>query len=133
MIVDKTQAITLSNLLSLSADEYNTYKLNIKACHQATALHTMLSRFNQPVLVSIDDIYQIIRYKLDIKKKYFTLKNNNSPVTIKNLILSPVTRSEYYLKLKKNAYDQKMIFWRKKGLEPKFTLPQLTVQMESAG
>ena len=78
-------------------------------------LHTTLSRFNQSVLVSIDDIYQMIRDKLDIKRKYFTLKNENSPVTIENLILSPVTRSEYYLKLKKDA-DQKMMFWRKKRL-----------------
>ena len=115
MIVDKTQAITLKNLLSLSADEYNTYKLDIKARNQATVLHTTLSRFNQSVLVSIDDIYQMIRDKLDIKRKYFTLKNENSPVTIENLILSPVTRSEYYLKLKKDA-DQKMMFWRKKRL-----------------
>jgi hypothetical protein len=132
VIIDKTKPITLKNILSLSADEYNTYKLDIKACNQATALHTTLSRFNQPVLVSIDDIYQIIRDKLDIKRKYFTLKNENSPVTIKNIILSPVTRSEYYLKLKKNA-DQKMMFWRNKGLEPQFTLAQLTEQMESAG
>lgn len=132
VIIDKTQEITLENLLSLSADEYNTYKLDSKARNQATVLHTKLSRFNQPVIVSIDDIYQMIRDKLDIKKKYFTLKNENSPVTIENLILSPVTRSEYYLKLKKNA-DQKMIFWRKKGLEPKFTLTQLTEQMESIG
>ncbi|MFT5297074.1 MAG: hypothetical protein ACI9YH_003103 [Colwellia sp.] len=132
VIIDKTQAITLKNLLSLSADEYNTYKLDIKARNQATALHTKLSRFNLPVLVSIDDIYQIIRDKLDIKKKYFTLKNENSPVTIENLVLSPVTRSEYYLKLKKNA-DQKIIFWRKKALKPKFTLTQLTEQMEFIG
>ncbi|PKH86924.1 hypothetical protein [Colwellia sp. Bg11-28] len=132
VIIDKTKAITLKNLLSLSADEYNIYKLDIKARNQATLLHTTLSRFNQPVLVSIDDIYQIIRDKVDIKKKYFILKNENSPVTIKNLILSPVTRTEYYLKLKKNA-DQKMIFWRKKGLELKFTLTQLTEQMESVG
>ncbi|OUR86652.1 hypothetical protein A9Q81_28145 [Gammaproteobacteria bacterium 42_54_T18] len=132
VIIDKTRAITLKNLLSLSADEYNTYKLDIKARNQATALHTTLSRFDQPVLVSIDDIYQIIRDKLDIKKKYFTLKNENSPVTIDNLILSPVPRSDYYLKLKKNA-DQKMIFWRKKGLKPKFTLAQLTEQMEFVG
>ena len=132
VIIDKTKPITLKNLLSLSADEYNTYKLDIKARNQATALHTTLSRFNQPVLVSIDDIYQIIRDKLDIKRKYFTLKNENSPVTIKNIILSPVTKTEYYLKLKKNA-DQKMMFWRNKGLEPKFTLTQLTEQMESVG
>ncbi|WP_232769129.1 hypothetical protein [Colwellia sp. Bg11-28] len=132
MIIDKTQAITLKNLLSLSAEEYNIYKLDIKARNQATVLHTTLSRFNQPVLVSIDDIYQMIRDKLDIKRKYFTLKNENSPVTIENLILSPVTRSEYYLKLKKNA-DQKMMLWRKKELKPKFTLTQLTEQMESVG
>jgi hypothetical protein len=132
VIIDKTQAITLKNLLSLSADEYNTYKLDIKARNQATVLHARLSRFNQPILVSIDDIYKIIRDKLNVKKKYFTLKNENSPVTIENLILSPVTRSEYFLKLKKNA-DQKMIFWRKKGLKPKFTLTQLTEQMESVG
>ncbi|AAZ26969.1 hypothetical protein [Colwellia psychrerythraea] len=132
VIIDKKQAITLKNLLSLSADEYNIYKLDIKARNQATLLHTTLSRFNQPVFVSIDDIYQIIRDKVDIKKKYFILKNENSPVTIENLILSPVTRTEYYLKLKRNA-DQKMIFWRKKGLEPKFTLTQLTEQMESVG
>mgnify|MGYP003384991880 FL=1 len=132
VIIDKKQPITLKNLLGLSADEYNTYKLDIKARNQATLLYTTLSRFNQPVLVSIDDIYQIIRDKLDIKKKYFTLKNENSPVTIENLILSPVTRSEYYLKLKKNA-DKKMVFWRKKALKPKFTLSQLTKQMESVG
>ena len=132
VIIDKKKAITLKNLLSLSADDYKTYKLNIKARNQAIALHTKLNRFNQPVLVSIDDIYQIIRDKLDIKKKYFTLKNENSPVTIENLILFPVTRSEYYLKLKKNA-DQKMMFWRKKALKPKFTLTQLTEQMESVG
>ena len=132
VIIDKTQEITLKNLLSLSADEYNTYKLDIKARNQARVLHTTLSRFNQPVLVSIDDIYQMIRDKLDIKRKYFTLKNENLPVTIENLILSPVTRSEYYLKLKKNA-DKKMVFWRKKALKPKFTLSQLTEQMESVG
>jgi hypothetical protein len=51
VIVDKTQVITLKNLLSLSADEYNTYKLDIKARNQATVLHTTLSRFNQSVLV----------------------------------------------------------------------------------
>jgi len=116
----------------LSLDEYNTYKLDIKARNQATALHKTLSRFNQPVLVRVDEIYQIIRDKLDIKRKYFTLKNENAPVTIENLILSPVKRSEYYLKLKKNA-DQKMMFWRKKGFEPQFTLAQLTEQMESVG
>jgi hypothetical protein len=72
----------------------------------------------------------MIRDKLDIKRKNFSLKNNNSPVTIENLILSPVIKSEYYLKLKKNA-EQKIIFWRKKGLEPEFTITQLTEQMES--
>ena len=103
MIIDKEQAITLKNLLSLFADEYKTYKLDAKAREQATVLHATLSRFNQPVLVNIGDIYQMIRDKLDIKRKYFTLKNANSPVTIENLILSPIKRSEYYLKLKKNA------------------------------
>jgi hypothetical protein len=132
LIIDKTQAITLKNLLSLSADEYITYKLDIKARNQATALHTTLSRFNQPVLVRVDDIYQMIRDKLDIKGKYFTLKKQNSPVTMESLVLSPVIRSEYYLKLKKNA-DQKMMFWRNKGLQPQFTLAQLTEQMESVG
>mgnify|MGYP005987258185 FL=1 len=132
VIIDKAQPITLNNLLSLSADEYNTYKLDIKARDQASVLHGKLSLFNQPVLVSIDDIYQMIRDKLDIKRKYFSLKNNNSPVTIENLILSPVIRSEYYLKLKKNT-EQKIIFWRKKGLEPEFTITQLTEQMESVG
>lgn len=132
VIIDKAQPITLNNLLSLSADEYNTYKLDIKARDQASVLHGKLSLFNQPVLVSIDDIYQMIRDKLDIKRKNFSLKNNNSPVTIENLILSPVIRSEYYLKLKKNA-EQKIIFWRKKGLEPEFTITQLTEQMESVG
>ena len=132
VIIDKTQEITLKNLLSLSADKYNTYKLDIKARNQTTVLHTKLSRFNQPIIVSIDDIYQMIRDKLDINRKYFTLKNENSPVTIENLILSRLTRSEYYLKLKKNT-DQKMIFWRKKALKPKFTLSQLTEQMESLG
>ncbi|WP_041737012.1 hypothetical protein [Colwellia psychrerythraea] len=132
VIIDKEQAITLKNLLSLFADEYKTYKLDAKAREQATVLHATLSRFNQPVLVNIGDIYQMIRDKLDIKRKYFTLKNANSPVTIENLILSPIKRSEYYLKLKKNA-EQKMIYWRKKTLEPKFTLTQLTEQMESVG
>lgn len=130
VIIDKAQPITLNNLLSLSADEYLTYKLDIKARDQASVLYGKLSLFNQPVLVSIDDIYQMIRDKLDIKRKNFSLKNNNSPVTIENLILSPVIKSEYYLKLKKNA-EQKIIFWRKKGLEPEFTITQLTEQMES--
>ena len=132
VIIDKTEPITLSNILSLSADEYDTYKLDVKARDQALLLHATLSRFNQLVVVSVDDIYQIIRDKLSLKRKYFLLKNANSPVTIENLILLPVTRTEYYLKLKKNA-EQKMIFWRSKALEPKFTLTQLTEQMESVG
>lgn len=132
VIIDKAQAITLNNILSLSAEEYNTYKLDAKARDQAAVLHATLSRFNQPVVVSIDDIYRMIRDKLGIKRKYLSLKNVNSPVTIENLILSPVTRSEYYLKLKKNA-EQKMIFWRNKALEPQFTLTQLTEQMELVG
>ena len=132
VIIDKSQPITLNNILSLSADEYNTYKLDAKARDQASVLHATLSRFNQPVVVSIDDIYQMIRDKLGLKRKYFSLKNANSPVTIENLVLSPVTRSEYFLKLKKNA-DQKMVFWRKNTLKPKFTLTQLTEQMELVG
>ncbi len=107
-------------------------KLDAKARDQAAVLHATLNRFNQPVVVSINDIYQVIRDRLDIKRKYFTLKNANSPVTIENLVLSLITRSEYYLKLKKNA-EQKMIFWRKNTLEPKFTTTQLTEQMESVG
>jgi len=132
VIIDKTQPITLNNILSLSAAEYDTYKLDVKAREQAAVLHATLSRFNQPVVVSIDDVYQMIRDNIGIKRKYLSLKDINSPVTIENLILSPVTRSEYYLKLKKNA-EQKMIFWRKKALEPKFTLTQLAEQMESIG
>lgn len=31
MIIDRAQAITLNDILSLSADEYNAYKLDIKA------------------------------------------------------------------------------------------------------
>jgi hypothetical protein len=72
------------------------------------------------------------RDKLDIKRKHFSLKNVNLPVTIENIILSLVTRTKDYLKLRKNA-EQKMIFWRKESLEPKFTITQLTEHMESVG
>jgi hypothetical protein len=132
VIIDKTEPITLSNILSLSADEYDTYKLDVKARDQALLLHATLSRFNQPVVVSVDDIYQIIRDKVNINRKRFSLRNANLPVTTENLILLSVKRSAYYLKLKKNA-EQKMILWRSKSLEPKFTLTQLTEQMESVG
>jgi len=46
VIVDKAQEITLKNLLSLSAEKYITYKLDIKARNKATVLYTSLSRFN---------------------------------------------------------------------------------------
>jgi PDZ domain-containing secreted protein len=132
VIVDKTQPITLENLKSLSYDEYQTYKLDVKARAQAAAHHTSLKRFNQPIHVSINDIYQMIRDKLDSKKKCFSLKDSNSAVTIENLILLSNGRTEYFLKLRKNA-EQKIIFWRNKSFEPMFTITQLTEKMEAAG
>lgn len=85
IIVDKTQPITLENLKSFSNAEYQTYKLDAKARSQAVSHHASLSRFNQPVLVSMNDIYMLIRDKLDSKKKCFSLKNPNLPVTLENL------------------------------------------------
>ena len=132
IIVDRTQPITLGNLKSLSHDEHQAYKLDAKARAQAAAHHTSLSRFNQPILVSVSDIYQMIRDKLDSKKKSFALKDSNSPVTVENLTLLSNGRSDYFLKLRKNA-EQKIIFWRKQALEPKFTIIQLTEKMEAIG
>ncbi|MCJ8321936.1 MAG: hypothetical protein MJK12_20045 [Colwellia sp.] len=111
-VIDKTQPVNLNNLKSLSHDEYQSYKLDVKASTQAKAHHKSLNRFNQPVLVSVDDIYLMIRGKLDSKKKSFSLKNSNSPVTIENLVLLSDGRSDYFCKLRKNA-EQKIIFWRK--------------------
>tara|TARA_R110000772_G_scaffold28294_4_gene71446 strand:+ start:5446 stop:6111 length:666 start_codon:yes stop_codon:yes gene_type:complete len=132
VIVDKKLPITLDNLKTLSYDEYQIYKLDSKVRCQAARHHASLSRFNQPVLVSINDIYKIIRNKLYSKKKWFSPKNPNSPITIENLKLLSNSRSDYFKKLSKNA-DQKIIFWRKQGIEPKFTLTQLTELMEAVG
>jgi len=132
VIVDKKLPITLGNLKTLSYDEYQICKLDSKVRAQAARHHASLSRFDQPVLVSINDIYKIIRHKLYRKKKWFSLKNPNSPITIENLKLLISGRSECFKKLRKNA-EQKIIFWLKQGFKPKFTVTQLTELMESVG
>jgi hypothetical protein len=131
-IVDKALPITLENLKSLTYAEYQTYKLDVKALSQATAHHSALSRFKQPILVSVYDIYKLIRNKLDSKQKSFSLKNSNSPITMENLTLLSDSRSDYFYQLRNNA-EQKIIFWRKHNYNPQFSLSQLTELMEDIG
>jgi len=132
IIIDRSKPITLSNLKSFTHDELQTHILNVKALSQAKSHHLSLSRFNQPVLVTINDIYKLIRNNLDSKKKCFSLKNSNSPVTLNNLSLLTDGRSEYFTKLKRNA-ERKISFWRKHNFKPEFSLTQLTELMEVVG
>jgi hypothetical protein len=69
IILNKSKPITIDNLKSSTHDEYETHKLNIKVLSQAKAHHLSLSRFNQPVLVTVTDIYKLIRGILDSKMK----------------------------------------------------------------
>ena len=132
IILNKSNPITIDNLKSLTHTEYQTHKLNAKALSQAKKHHLSLSRFNQPVLVTVNDIYKLIRSNFHSKKKGFSLKNSNRPVTLDNLTLITEGRSEYFKKLRRNA-DRKLYFWRKHDFKPEFSLSQLTELMEDVG
>lgn len=130
VVVDKTKPITLDNLKSLTYEEYQEKKLESKLFSQARAHHESLKRFNQPVQVTVNDIYQLISQVKDRGKNNFSLKNTQAPVSLDNLSLLSGGRSLYFKKLRKNA-EQKIIYWKKKGYRPLFTLTQLTELMES--
>ena len=132
IIIDRSKPVTLSNLKSFTYSEYQTHTLNAKALSQAKAHHLSLSRFNQPVLVTVNDIYKLIRNNLDSKRKCFSLKNSNSPITLDNLSLLTERRSEYFSRLKRNA-ERKISFWRRHNFKPEFSLTQLTELMEVFG
>ncbi|NQY86333.1 MAG: hypothetical protein HRT51_01080 [Colwellia sp.] len=130
IILNKSNPITIDNLKSFTHAEYTTHKLNTKAFSQAKGHHLSLNRFNQPVLVTVSDIYKLIRNNLHSKKKRFSLKNTKMPVSLDNLILTIEVKSESFKKLGRNA-DRKLNFWRKQNLKPEFSLCQLTKLMEA--
>jgi hypothetical protein len=132
IILNKSKPISIDNLKSFTHDEYETHKLNIKALSQAKAHYLSLKRFNQPILVSVKDIYNLIRNKLHSKKKRFSLKDPNQPLTLDNLTLITEASSEHFKKLRRNA-DRKLNFWRQQNLKPEFGLSQLTELMENVG
>ncbi|WP_281558199.1 hypothetical protein [Thalassomonas sp. RHCl1] len=132
LVLDRTKPITLDNLRSFSFEEYQAYKLEGKLKTQAKYHHETLSRRYNQILITADDIYELIKNTPPDKKKHFSLKDNNAPVTLDNLSIQVGGRSVYFEKLRKNA-DQKMRYWKNQGLEPKFTLGQFTEALAAAG
>jgi len=131
VVLDKSKEVTIDNIKSLSHDQYKTHKLYVVKYREAQGHHASLKRFNQPVEVTVDDIYQLITVH-DKGHKIFSLKDNSKPITLSNLCLLVGGRSSDFIKLRKVA-EQRLIYWRKLGLTPLFTLLQLTKHIEQLG
>ena len=128
IVLDKPKEVTLDNIKRFSHTQYKTHKLCIVQYREAKGHHDSLKRFNQPVKVSVEDIFQLISRSHE-GYKTFTLKDNSKPVTLLNLSLLVGSRSESFLKLKKVA-EQRLVYWRNLGLTPLFTAIQLTKHIE---
>ncbi|MCJ8321441.1 MAG: hypothetical protein MJK12_17530 [Colwellia sp.] len=129
--LDKSKKVTLDNIKSLSHDQYKTHKLNVVKYREAQGHHASLKRYNQHIEVIIEDIYQLIS-ESTTGHKTFSLEENNKPVTLSNLCLLVGSRDNNFIKLRKVA-EQRLIYWRKLGLTPLFTLTQLTKHIEQLG
>ncbi|NQZ83594.1 MAG: hypothetical protein HRT52_21550 [Colwellia sp.] len=131
IVLDKSKEVTHVNIKSFSHTQYKTHRFCIVQYREAKGHHDSLKRFNQPIKVSVEDIFQLI-FKSNKGYKTFTLKDNSKPVTLLNLSLLVGSRSESFLKLKKVA-EQRLVYWRNLGLTPLFTATQLTKHIEQMG